>query len=156
MRGDGKADGRINARQFFDDRRIFDVAHACAAVLFGNENAEDAEFGKLRSEFDREVRRFVPFGDVRPQFCFGKFTDGSFDLLLLFIQLEIHLSSGALAISHQSLHVRTIARRYELIIVHGESKKIMWGQRASGAGNYDDEREREPARAFFALFFFGA
>src|SRR5205085_11463017 len=55
-----------------------------------------AEFGELRPEFDGEVRRFVPLGNMRLQLGFSKFTDGTFDLLLFFVQLEIHLPSGML------------------------------------------------------------
>src|SRR2546423_15383787 len=96
VRGDGAPDSGITARLPFVDLGVFNIAQAAPAVGFGDEDAEDAEFGELRPEFDGEVRRFVPLGNMRLQLGFSKFTDGTFDLLLFFVQLEIHLPSGTL------------------------------------------------------------
>ena len=51
VRGNEKADGAIDAREFFDDGGVFDVAEAGAAVLLRENNAHQAHFGELWEEF---------------------------------------------------------------------------------------------------------
>ena len=82
MRRDRKADRTVNAAEFLDDRRVFDVAHRGSAKFLGEENSEQAEFGELWTQFGREMLRFVPFHHVRFDLAFGKLADTLLDLFL--------------------------------------------------------------------------
>ncbi len=73
VRGHDEADGRIDAREFFDDDGVIDVAESGAAELFGKDGAQKTEPAGVFDGFEREDLLFVPFEDVRRDFGLGKF-----------------------------------------------------------------------------------
>ena len=85
MRRHAQTDRTVNAGDFFDNGRVFDVTHSRAAVFFGENHAHQTEFGELRAQFNREMLRFVPFHHVRFDLGFRKFADAHFYLLLFFV-----------------------------------------------------------------------
>ena len=82
MRGDDDADRAVDARKFFDGDDVFDVAEACAAILFRENDAEQAHLGELGHDFSGKVGDFVPLHDVRSDFAFGEFANAAAELLL--------------------------------------------------------------------------
>ena len=59
-----------------------DVAHARAAVFFGENHAEEAHLGQLGNQLGRKLRDLVPLHHVREDFAFGELADGAPELLL--------------------------------------------------------------------------
>src|SRR5271166_1835309 len=90
VRRDEQSYRTVDAREFFDDRGVFDVAEAGAAVLFGEDDAKEAHFGELGKEFEGEVRGFIPLHDVGADFAFGEFADGFTEMVLFVGEGEIH------------------------------------------------------------------
>src|SRR5882724_11006585 len=89
MRRDDDAYGPVDARKLFDGDRILYVAEAGAAILLGKNHAEQPHFGELRHDFQREVRGFVPFHDMRSDFAFSESANRFTKLLLLLRQGKI-------------------------------------------------------------------
>ncbi len=94
VRGDNDANGSVYAGKLFDGDDVLDVAEASATVLLGKNDAEEAHFGELRHDFEREMGDFIPLHDVRRDFAFGKFADAFAELLLLIGKGEIHAAPG--------------------------------------------------------------
>ena len=79
--------------KFLDDDGVFGVAHASAAVFFGENHAEEAHFGQLGDQFGWKFRGFVPFHHVGQDFAFGEFAHGAPQLFLFVGQCKFHGSS---------------------------------------------------------------
>ena len=92
MRRDDEADGAIDAREFFDDRGVFDVAKASAAVFLWENDAQQAHFAEFGKQFQREMGGFVPLHDVRSDFALGKFANTFAQVVLFVGKREIHAS----------------------------------------------------------------
>src|SRR5260370_30927001 len=87
---DRDANGTVNAREFFNDGRILDIAHARATVFFREKDSRQSQPGELRLQLNPKMLRFVPFQHVRPDLCLGKLAHAHLDLFLFFVQLEFH------------------------------------------------------------------
>jgi len=83
VRGDDDADRAVNARELFNGDDVFDVTQTRAAVLFRENDAEQAHFREFGHDFNGKVRGFIPLQDVRGDFALGEFTDAAAELLLL-------------------------------------------------------------------------
>src|SRR5258708_27117 len=94
MSSNDQADGSVDARQFFDHRRILDVAESSTAVFLGKNNSQQTHLAKLGNQFGRKTRGFVPLHHVRSDFSLGKFANGAPELLLLVSGGKIHGASA--------------------------------------------------------------
>ena len=93
MRGHDNADGTVHARKLLDDDRVFEIAHARAAIFLGENNAEQPHLGEFGHNFRREDGGFVPLHHMRSDFGFGKLANCTPEFLLLSGQGEVHESS---------------------------------------------------------------
>jgi len=92
VRGNRKGDRCVYRRQFFDHNYIFRVAEACAAVLFGKDDAEQAEVAHLGDKFGGPVRGLVPFHDMRSDFRLREFANGAAQLVLFVGEGKVHVT----------------------------------------------------------------
>ena len=90
VRGHDDADRAIHARKLLDDDGVFEIAHSRAAVLLGENHAEQAHFGQLGNDFRGKLGGFVPLHHVRSDFGLGEFADGAPKLLLLVGEGKFH------------------------------------------------------------------
>ena len=89
MRRDNNPDRTINPRKLLHRGYVFNVAHAGATILGGEDDAQQTEAAKLFHHFKWELGRFVPFHDMRCDLALRKFAHAATQLLLLIIELEI-------------------------------------------------------------------
>ena len=94
VRGDDQADGGIDARQFFDDDGVLDVAEARAAQFLGEDGAQEAQLAGFFDDVERKDLLFVPLEDVRADFLLGKFADALAKLDLLRREVKFHGRKG--------------------------------------------------------------
>ncbi len=113
VRGHDERDRSIHARQFFDGDHVFDIAEAGAAVVFREEDAQQAEFGELGNEFGGKARGFVPFHDVRGDFRLREIAHGALKLLLFVGEGEVHAgwASGKPLCTYFYIHTVGCAKR---------------------------------------------
>src|SRR5438876_9353616 len=58
--GNGNADRSVDAREFFDDCDVLQIAESGASVLRGNENAEETQLRELSQDVARKCLLLVP------------------------------------------------------------------------------------------------
>ena len=90
VRGYGKRDAGIHARQLLDADTVIDGRHGRAAVGLGKLDAQQPERGQLRHQLDWKVLLLIPLTDVRADFGFRELTHRAAQQLLLFCRTEIH------------------------------------------------------------------
>jgi hypothetical protein len=92
VRRDDQANGGIDARQFFNDDGVFDVAEPRAAQVFGEDSPEKTEPAGVFDGVEREDFLFIPMQNVRTNFLLRKFADALAKLDLL--RREIKFRGG--------------------------------------------------------------
>ena len=90
------SDGAMDARDLFGDQRVREKAEAVAAVLFGNQAAEETQLAHLCDEVFAKTVCFVIFGRCRRDLFLGKLAREVPDGRQLFRQFKIHASAPCL------------------------------------------------------------
>jgi len=67
--GDDEADGRIDARELFDDDGVIDIAEPGAAEFFRKNGAEKTKPAGMFDGFEREDLFFIPLEDMGKDFA---------------------------------------------------------------------------------------
>src|SRR6185369_14868391 len=83
----------LDRPQLLDDVDVVDVAQRRAAVLLGEDDAEEPELTGFLERVDGEVLRLIPLRDMRFDLARGELADHVPNLLLLVSQTEIHSRS---------------------------------------------------------------
>ena len=132
VRRDADADRGVDLGQLGDDDHVLDVAEAGAAVLLGEDDAEEAELARLGDDLAGELLALVDLVDDRIDLAAGELPRGLLD--------------GALLVGQGKIHVSPPRRTGDAIAAHGPAGDAI----AAGAGPHGDpkRRSRMSGRAF--------
>ena len=89
VRRDDNPDRPVNPRKLVDRRDVFDIPHACAAVLHRENNSKQPNLGKFLDRSQRKLTRLVPLHDIRSDLALSEFAHTLLQLRLFFVKLEI-------------------------------------------------------------------
>ena len=93
VRRHAQGEAALHRAQLFDHVHVIDVGERRAAVLLGEDHAEESQLAGFAEDLDGEVLRLVPLRDVRLDLALAELAHHVANLLLLVGQTEIHSNS---------------------------------------------------------------